>query len=303
MPHKKSHKKPPQRGDMSWMDRFSMPTQQQFQRYLQGQQGQFQPTVNTLREQLAVSRRTQDPTVKAYESLLGALPSSESVSGAYRSGLENVSKYMQDIDMARGGRGVSEAIGAIGGALGVEGAGDVAQTAGTVSGVGVAGGDVMSKAIMAGAAGQFAGLETERLGQLAEQRQGLTLGAGEARKSARGQRQELARMLAQARGQQRGAAPNPLDIANMIMQYQQNRRGMSGGYGRGTGGSTADGGTGSPPVGATEQEILAWMQSPTGGGYGVIGQGGLGSEGAARGQFRQQNPRPVRGVGSRNPNR
>lgn len=293
MAKKKDDKKPPKAGDTSWMDAFMAPTQRQYQQFLRSQQRQFRPMIQTLRGQLAgLQDAGKDPTVRAYEALLGSLPSTEAVTGAYGTGVQNVAQYLQGIDMARGGRGVSEALSAIGGALGVEGAGDIAQAAGTVSGIGEAGGDVMSKALMQAAAGQFKALETERLGQLGEQRQALTLGAGEARKAVREQRRELARMLAEARGQRIGAAPNPLDVANAFMQYQQNRKTLAG-LGRGGTGATtaAAAGAGGTPVGATESEILAWLQSPTGGGYGVIGQGGLGSEGAARGEFRQQNRR------------
>ena len=237
MAKKKDDKKPPKAGDTSWMDRFMTPTQRQYQQFLRSQQRQFRPMIQTLRGQLAgLQDAGKDPTVRAYEALLGALPSNEAVTGAYGTGVQNVAQYLQGIDMARGGRGVSEAIGAIGGALGVEGAGDVAQAAGTVSGIGEAGGDVMSKALMQAAAGQFKALETERLGQLGEQRQALTLGAGEARKAVREQRRELARMLAEVRGQRMAAAPNPFEVANMLMQFQQNRRAMSGGYGGGYGG-------------------------------------------------------------------
>lgn len=239
MAKKKGDKKPPKAGDTSWMDAFMAPTQRQYQQFLRGQQRQFRPMIQTLRGQLAgLQDAGKDPTVRAYESLLGALPSSEAVTGAYGTGVQNVAQYLQGIDMARGGRGVSEALGAIGGALGVEGAGDIAQAAGTVSGIGEAGGDVMSKALMQAAAGQFKALETERLGQLGEQRQALTLGAGEARKAVREQRRELARMLAEARGQRIGAAPNPLDVANAFMQYQQNRKTLAGLGRGGAGGAT-----------------------------------------------------------------
>jgi hypothetical protein len=232
----RENNRPSDGGDMSWMDAFTTPTRAQFQRYLGGQQNQLTPMIRTLRRQLAGMRRQGDPTVKAYEALLAGVPTNEAVSGAFQGGLQNVSNFIQNLDMARGARGVSDIVGTIGGALGVEGAGDVAQAAGTVSGMGAAGGDVMSKAIMAGAAGQFADLETQRLGQLAEQRQGLTMGAAEARKGARQERQELARMLAELRGQRRAAAPNPFDVANMLMQFQQNRRAMGGGgYGGGSG--------------------------------------------------------------------
>ena len=245
---KKGDKKPPKAGDTSWMDAFMAPSRCQFQSYLLGQQGQFTPMIRTLRQQLAALRKSGDPTARAYQRMLEGLPTEEAVSGAYRGGLQNLQGFMQGLDMSRAGRGVSEALGAVGGALGVEGAQDIAQAAGTVSGVGEAGGDVMSKALMQAAAGQFAGLETERLGQLAGQRQELTLGMGEARKAARAERQELARMLAEARGQRRAAAPNPFDVANMLMQFQQNRRAMGGygggGYGGGSGGGSGGAGSG-----------------------------------------------------------
>lgn len=276
-----NNNEPPKAGDMSWLDQLLNPSRKQFNRYMRSQQRQFAPMIRTLRGQLAgLKDAGKDPTVKAYEALLGALPTNEAISGAYGAGVGNVAQYLQGIDMARGGRGVSDVVGALGGALGVSGAGDIAQAAGTISGVGEAGGDVMSKALMQAAAGQFKALETERLGQVGEQRQALTLGAGEARKAVRQERKDLARMLAEARGQRIGAAMNPFDVANMIMQYQQNKRAMSG-YGSGSGAGTQD----QNPfveVGATYPEILAGIQSQ----YGVIGQGGIGSEAAARGEFR-----------------
>ena len=280
---KKDKKKPPKAGDTSWMDAFMTPSRQQFMQFTRGQQRQFTPVIKTLRAQLASMRNAgQDPTVKAYESMLAGLPSTESVRGAYGTGLQNVAQYLQGIDMARGGKGVSEALGAIGGALGVEGAADIAQAAGTVSGVGEAGGDVMSKALMQAAAGQFAGLETERLGQLGEQRQALTLGAGEARKAAKQQRQELARMLAEARGQRIAAAPNPLDVANAFMQYQQNRRALAG-YGRGGSGTSTTKDTKTNRVKTPKNEIPDWslvfpQPKPGQAGYGAwaAGPGGTG---------------------------
>lgn len=247
-------------------------TPQQFQQYLRGQRGQYTPTIKTLRNQMAVLRRKGDPMVKAYERLLGGVPSEEAVSGAYDVGLQNVAGYLQGLDMARGGRGVSDIVAAVGGTLGVEGAGDVAQAAGTVSGIGEAGGDVMSKALLAQAAAQFAGAKTERLGQLAEQRQALTMGAAEARKGAREQRMELGRMLAEVRGQRRGAAPNPFDVANMIMQYQQNLQAMRGYGGGGYGASGgADGGAG----GADPQEVAYRRQSIGAGLQGLITPAGM----------------------------
>lgn len=222
-------KAPPKRGDMSWMNRFATPTQREFRQFQQAQRGQFTPTINTLLNQMRSTQVETDPTVRAYEQMMAGLPTGESVSKAYQSGLQNLATYMQGLDTARAGKGVSDVVGALGAALGVEGAGELAQAAGTVSGVGETGGDVMSKALMQAAAGQFAGLETERLGQLADQRQELMLGAGQARSAVKQQRQELGRMLAEARGQRIGAMVNPFERAAMIRSFQDAASGISGG--------------------------------------------------------------------------
>lgn len=220
----------PKRGDTSWMNKYKTPTQKEFTKYLGAQKKAFAPSINTLTNQIASMQDTStNPVVSAYHSMLASLPSNESVSGAYRTGLDKVASYLQGIDMSRAGAGVSSVVNALGGALGVPGASDIATTAGTVSGVGTAGGDIMTKALMQGAAGQFANLEADRLTQLAEQRQGLTLGAGEAAQNVISQRQELSRNLADIQGQQIGTTPNPFDIANTILQYQSNTGISSGG--------------------------------------------------------------------------
>jgi hypothetical protein len=220
-----------------WMSAFMNPTKKQFMNYLRGQRGQYAPMIGTLLNQIRSSRPEQDFSVRAYESLLKSQPSAEGIRGAYGSGLQNLAKYIQYIDVSRGARGAADVVSGIGGALGVEGAGDVAQAVGTVSGVGAAGGDVFSKALMQGAAGRFAGLETRALSDLAGRQQELMLGAGQARQAAKSQRQELARMLATARGERRASVPDPFTIASTLMGFQKAKQGLSG---YGSGGSSSD---------------------------------------------------------------
>lgn len=214
--------------NMSWLDSLTKPSRRGFNQYLRSQKGQFTPLIGTLLNQLRSTKVSDDPTVKSFESLLKGLPSSEKVSSEYGSRLANLSSYIQGLDTAKGGRAVSDIVSGLGSALGVEGAGDVASAAGTVSGVGGLGGDVINKALMMGAQASFGGLEADRLAQLAGQRQELTLGAGQARSAVQQQRQELGRMIAEARGQRAAATPNPFELASMVMQYQDAMKARSG---------------------------------------------------------------------------
>jgi hypothetical protein len=260
--------------DASWMDAFATPSRGDFMRFMRGAQGQYTPMIRTLRRQLAAARPGRDPRVRAYESLLGGLPSEEAISGRYQQGLSNLAGFMRDVDFARGGRGVSEAVQGIGGAIGADAgvAADVAGAAGAVSGVG-GGQDILSQALLQGAEASIRASESQRLGETAARRQELTLGAGEARAGARAERQEIARLLAQTRGQRTAAAPNPFEIAQMIRSFQ-GMTGMGGygggGYGGGVGGTGAGGGGG-----VAGEEILAAM----------------GTEAAARGRERIQRAR------------
>ena len=225
--------------DEDWMSGFLKPTKKQFTQYLRGQQGQYGPMISTLLNQIRSSRPEQDFAVRAYDKLLKAQPSAESIREKYGSRMQNLASYITNLDTGVAGRGVSDVISGLGGALGVEGAGDIATAASTVSGIGEAGGSVINKALMQGAAGRFAGLETQALSDLSNRLQELTLGAGQARQSAKSQRQELSRMLAEARGQRRGAMPNPFEIASMIKSYQDMMR-PSGGYGGSSSDNTED---------------------------------------------------------------
>jgi hypothetical protein len=97
------------------------------------------------------------------------------------------------------------------------------MTAGTLSGVGSAGGDVMTKALMTGAAGRFAGLEAQRLGEIEGREQELMLGKGAAESAAKASQREIAKLIAQTRGQQSAAALNPFDVANAMMTFGGNK--------------------------------------------------------------------------------
>jgi len=215
--------------DEDWMSGFLKPTKKQFTQYLRGQQGQYGPMISTLLNQIRSSRPEQDFVVQAYDKLLKAQPSAESIREKYGSRMQNLASYITNLDTGVAGRGVSDVISGLGGALGVEGAGDIATAASTVSGIGEAGGSVINKALMQGAAGRFAGLETQALSDLSNRLQELTLGAGQARQSAKSQRQELSRMLAQTRGQRRSAMPNPFEIAGMVKSYQDMMKPSGGG--------------------------------------------------------------------------
>ena len=190
---KKPDKKKPskEKADKNWMERFATPSRRDFMRYVQGQQTQYDPIIARLQMQIAGSAPEKDPVVQAYERMAAGLPTEQAISQAYRGGLENVANLMRGVNVARGGEGVQAAVQAVGEAIGAEPGttADIARQAGDVSGVG-GGQDVISQALLESAGARFAGLETERLGQVAGQRQEFALGAGQARLSAK-ERQQI----------------------------------------------------------------------------------------------------------------
>lgn len=231
------------RMDTSWMDVMGTPSRKGFMKYLRGQQAQFDPALRTLRGQIRGMRdASKDPVVAAYERLAAGLPSEEAVSSAYKGGMENLAKYMQGVDFARGGKGVQAAVEAIGGAIGAEPGvtGDVAGSAGAVSGVS-GGEDILSKAILGGAAAQMSASEAQRLSDIAGQRQQFVLGGAEARKGVQEQRRELARMFGELKGKRIGARVNPFEIASMIQSYKAATGGYGGGGAAGMGDDAAGG--------------------------------------------------------------
>lgn len=223
-----------------------------FGRWMRGQQNQYNPMIRTLSRQLRNTRVGADPMVQAYERLMGGLPSAESIAGAYSTADSNLANIVRGTDFGAAGRGVSDVISGIGSALGVEGAADIAGASNTVSG-----GDVFSRAIAGGLAANLAGQRTERMRDVEGQRQQFTLGAAEARKAVMQQRQDMARMLAEAKGQRRGARANPLDTAGSVMNYLSALRSYNqAGSGRGSfsGGGVADT---APPTPTDLGQLLA----------------------------------------------
>ena len=209
----------------NWMNSFLNPSKSSYMNWMKKQTGQFNPLINVLTDQRNAMSPENDYQVQAYGKLLGALPSSERVSEGYKSGLANLAGYMQGIDTTRGAQGVSDIIGSIGAGIGADvGASrDLAATAGTLSGVGSTGGDVMTKALMQGAAGRFAGLEAQRLGEIEGRQQELMLGKGAAESAAKASQREIAKLIAQTKGQQSAAALNPFDVANAMMTFGGNQ--------------------------------------------------------------------------------
>jgi hypothetical protein len=288
-------KKKKQPADPNWWKR--LPTQGEWGRFEQAQRNQFNPMIRELSSQVRGFIPRNDPRVLELDRLIGGEKSVEDIKSSFAQRLSNLSQYMQGIDMARQGKGVSSIIEGIGGALGVEGASDVAAEAGAVSGIG-GGEDIYSKALMTGAASQFAGLESDTLKDRSNRLMQLGMSRADALSEARRERRDMRLRLADVRGQRAGAVPNPLERSMGFLQLagglrdfdQSGRGGYGGGYGGGyAGGTGGDTGAGGGNVGVTEREILSWMQDPKRGGFGIIGKGGLGSEAAARGEFRNKN--------------
>lgn len=224
-----------------WMSRYMNPSGKGFASWLRSQTGQYNPLIGVLKDQLVGMRPEKDFNVQAYEKLLGAQPSRESIAGSYQSARDSMAKYMQDLDTTKGAQGVSDIIGSVGAGLGVSPgvSGDLAQAAGTLSGVGAQGGDVMSKAIMSGMTAQLSGQQTQALSDAAQRNMDLMLGLGQAKSTAKSGQREIARMLAELKGKKSAATLNPFDIANSVMSFKQNQKqlmeylkGSSGGGGR-----------------------------------------------------------------------
>lgn len=194
------------------------PSEKSVMRFLRGQQTQFNPLINTLLNQYRLSKGPSK-TTKTYEEMLKGLPSQEKIGGAYQTAMQNLAGYMQSLDTTRGASGVSSAISAIGGAIGAAPgvAADVAGAAGTLSGVGAAGGDVMSKAILGGAQARLAGTAAQQMQSAAERAMQMRLGLAESQEADTAARRALGLQLAQARTQRAGAAPSMLELYSTLL--------------------------------------------------------------------------------------
>jgi hypothetical protein len=223
-----------------WKSMIAPPTQRQWRQFERQQRRQFDPLMRFYQRE-AKRDISKDPIVSRITAMMGAEPSSEAISGAYSGALGKISDLIKGTDFAGMGKGVTGAVGAIGEALGVEGAGDVATAAGRVSGIGE-GDDVFSKAILGGVASSYKGLEREDLKARADRLMQLGLSKGEAEKAARDERKAARQELAGLRTQRRGMmAQNPMERAMQFMQFGQSLRdyNRSGGYGGGFRGASS----------------------------------------------------------------
>lgn len=108
---------------------------------------------------------TQDPGAQMLANIQAALPTSEKISAEYGGAQQRLADYISKVDFGAGGKAVGDITSALGAAIGADlgQTKDVAQTAGTVSGMGGQGGDVYSKAILGGAGAQMEGLKAQRM--------------------------------------------------------------------------------------------------------------------------------------------
>jgi len=110
---------------------------------------------------------SQDPALKGLEALMGGVASREDISKEYGGAQERLMQAIQGMDFGAGGRAVGDIASALGAAIGADlgQTKDIAQTAGTVSGMGGQGGDVYSKAIGGSLGAQMEQLKAQRQGE------------------------------------------------------------------------------------------------------------------------------------------
>lgn len=132
------------------------------------------PYVQALR---AASQRdvNQDPAVQALSTMLSGAPTAEKIGQEFGGAQERLAKYMQGVDYGAGGKAVGDITSMLGTAIGSDlgQTKDIAQTAGTVSGMGGQGGDVYSKAILGGASAAFEGQKAQRMSDVEARKQEL----------------------------------------------------------------------------------------------------------------------------------
>ena len=229
-----------------WMSKYMNPSKGSFEKWLRGQTGQYKPLIGLLTDQRNAMSPESDFSVKAYRALLGAQPSREAITGGYQTAMADLAKYIQGVNTTQGAQGVSDIVGSVGAGLGVNpgAAADVAQAAGTLSGVGAAGGNVMSEAIMGGVQAQLKGQQLQALTDAASRSQQLALGLGEAEQSAKDKQRSIAQQIAELQGKQVAGRLNPLDIATAFMKFSKSQKALAD-YLKGSSGG--GGGTGKTP--------------------------------------------------------
>lgn len=243
------------------------PTEAEYRQFERSRQAQFTPAIRELRRQSQMIP-AMDPRVRELERQMGAERSTADIQQEYATRLANLQGLIGGADTGSAGRGVSTAIGALGGALGVEAAPEIAGGAGAVTP-----GDAVSRALTAGAASQFAALEQQTLGERASRLQQMGLSKAEALKEARQERRQTRLQLAELLGQRQAATADPLQRTLAFLQLDEALKARSGG---GYGGYGGGGGVFGGPV---EEEK----------GIPEPGPGGVRDEAQARSEFRNRN--------------
>lgn len=247
---------------------ISGPTEAEYRQFERSQQAQFTPAIRELRRQSEMIP-AMDPRVRELERQMGAERSTADIQQEYATRLANLQGLITSADTGSAGRGVSTAIGALGSALGVEAAPEIAGGAGAVTPT-----DAISRVLLAGAASQFAGLEQQTLGERADRLQRMGLSKAEALKEARQERRQTRLQLAELLGQRRAATADPLQRTLAFLQLDEALKARSGGGGYG-----GYGGGGGVLGGPVEDEDV--IPEP--------GPGGVRDEAAARAEFRNRN--------------
>lgn len=270
---------------------FMNPKSPTYKRYMKGQQnpmGQYIKSMNKALDKMTVkgdeniqrlnalaSRDVNlDPSVQALNLTMQNAPSRESINEQYNTAKQNLADYVSKVDFGAGGKTVGDITAALGTAIGADlgQTKDVAQTAGTVSGMGGQGGDVYSKAILGGAAAAFEGQKAQRmsdveagnrelgvqkaqlLSQLIGQRDQYGVAAGQATSDLRARRADLGMEIGKARSENAAAYDPfklPMQLQALYGGYLQNQGALAdlrkkGGKARGasswgTGGTPASG--------------------------------------------------------------
>lgn len=227
-------------GANAWMGRYTNPSKKDFMKWMTSQKNQFNPIIGTLTNQMGLLKPENSEIVKQYQQIMGRIPGAEQVSAAYKGKGAEFVNQLKGLNFGAGGAGVSDIIKSAGAAIGADtgASADAAMAAGTVSGMGGQGGNVYAQSLGAAGLAQLNAAEAAKLQADEATRQQMMLGIGEAKDKSREQRMELGRMLAETKGKKRGFNQNPFDVANMIMQYQQNRKNFLGSGRSGSGSVT-----------------------------------------------------------------
>jgi hypothetical protein len=244
--------------DMSWLNEYLRPSRRSFERFLGGQQRQYNPLIRLLGQQLGGMRPGQDPMVKAYDEILKGMRTGEQVSERFAGSRANIMRLIQESPLAAAGDRAGALVSAVGAAIGA----DPTQTALTSESSKSLAPDATRLAFQTGAESRLAGAEQEALAGLEERRQGATLGRADAKNAARERRMEVARLLAQTQGQRLAGRMNPLELAQMAGGFQDWMR-SRGGYGGGF--RSGSDGDGPPPDEVTVTDYRSpWERAASG---------------------------------------